>query len=166
MGNTVQDLSAVRDHANTVISIDPVDDQAADVTGTSFALANNEGSGGVYIEAHVGPGSFTPTAANKVELEVLESTDNSTFTAAPNDSLSRVQLTTLTPAAATNTGTFAVVDGVLRDDKIYSTMYHPSSAAITHVTVRANFSGTVTGGIPLSVAIGPSAAPRYGPTDD
>ncbi len=161
---STRDLSQVFDHSAGHIFIDPVDDLAADNTGTSLALTSR-GEGmpdGVLIIAVVGPGVFTPTAANKLELEVQESTDNSTFTAVADVNISQVQQTTA-GAAATATGTFACVDATDRDDLTYSTLYKIHDSDITHIRINANFSGTVTGGIPLAVCAIPVG--RRGPQD-
>jgi len=146
-----RDLSALLDHTNTVISIDPANDLATDTNGAALALANMRGVGFPVI-AVVGPSNFTPTDANRVELEVEESEDGVTFTDVANANLTRTQADSL-GVASSNTGCFAVVDATDRDDKIYSTTYLPTSGDITHIRVVANFTGTVTGGIPLAVIL-------------
>ncbi len=158
-----RDLSALLDHANTVISIDPIDDKAVDANGVAAELASFPGVG-VCIIAVVGTSVFTPTTSNMLEIEVEESEDDSTYTDVADANITRPMLSSdSTPVAATNTGTFAVIDATTRDAKMYSTTYLPTSKDITHIRPVLNFSGTVTGGLPITVYI-TQAHPADAPT--
>lgn len=157
-----RDLSALIDHVNTVISIEPIDDVATDQDGAAAELDTFTGVG-ICIVAVVGTSVFTPTASNMLELEVEESEDGTNFTDVADANLTRTQLSTVLVAAATNTGTFAVIDATTRDVRVYTTTYLPTSKDITHIRVVANFSGTVTGGIPLAAFI-TQAHPASAPT--
>lgn len=158
-----RDLSALLDHTNTVLSIEPVDDRATDLNGAAATLATFAAGNNVCIIAVVGTSVFTPTASNYVCLEVEESTDDgSTYTDVANANLSRTQLMSA-GGATTNTGTFAAIDSTSRDAKIYSTTYIRTSKAVDKIRVVANFTGTVTGGIPLAVII-TQAHPADAPT--
>ena len=157
-----RDLSSLLDHTNTVISLEPIDDKATDANGTAAALSTFTGEG-VTIVAVVGTSGFTPTSSNKLELEVEESVDGgSNYTDVANANLTRVALTTA-GAAATNAGCFAVIDDPARDVHVYSTTYLRTSKSVTHIRVVHNFSGTVTGGIPIATFI-TQAHPAIAPT--
>ena len=146
-----RDLSALIDHTNAVQSIEPIADVATDQDGAALTLSSLTGMG-ITILANVGTSVFTPTASNMLELEVEESEDGTNYTDVANANLTRTQLASA-GGATTNAGTFAVIDATDRDAHLYTTNYLPTSKDITHIRVVANFSGTVTGGLPLDVLI-------------
>jgi hypothetical protein len=148
-----RDLSAVLGHLTAVQSTEPIGDKAADANGAAIAFASSPAQE-YLIMAVVGTSVFTPTASNKLEIEVEESIGGSSYTDVANANLSRVATTTA-GAAATNAGCIAVIDETDRDLAIYSATYLRTSKSITHLRVVLNFTGTVTGGIPIATAIIP-----------
>ena len=154
-----RDLSALIDHTNTVQTLEAIADQATDANGATCTLANLTGEGYCII-AMVGTSVFTPTASNFLELEVEEYV--ASWTDVANANLTRTQLASA-GGATTNTGTFAVIDATDRDAHVYSTTYLRTSKSVTGIRVVASFTGTVTGGIPLAIAI-TQAHPGTAPT--
>lgn len=86
---------------------------AADVNGSSVDLA---GYKSVTFHALVGETTTTLNSTNNIELEIEESTDDSTFTdVADADLIGEVD--------GTNDGCFGVIDAAADDDAVFSAQY-------------------------------------------
>lgn len=128
--------------------IDPVVlSGTSDVTSAAIDLA---GFRDVNIAVLVGESGDSLSGSLKVELEVQESDDDSTYTACANADITNA-------VTGTNTGTFAVIDAAAEDDAVYQTKYLGDKQ---YVKVVANLTGTHTNGIPLG-AIAIKAGERY-----
>ena len=115
--------------------IDPVV-ATADVTSEAIDLA---GFNAVNIAVLVGESGDTLSGSVKVELEVQESDDDSTYTACADADITNA-------VTGTNTGTFAVIDAAAEDDACYQVKYKGNKQ---YVKVVANLTGTHTNGTPL-----------------
>lgn len=110
----------------------------ADVTSSAVNMA---GFRDLLVMASVGESGDTLSGSVKIELEVQESDDNSTYTACANADITN-------SVTGTNTGTFAVIDAAAEDDAVYTTRYLGSKQ---YVKVVANLTGTHTNGTPIGV---------------
>lgn len=110
----------------------------ADADSASVDLA---GYGGVTFYALVGESGDTLSGSVKIELEVEESDDDSTFTDVANADLSN-------SVTGTNVGTFAVIDAAAEDDAVYAVSYRGNSR---YVRAVVNVTGTHTNGTPVGV---------------
>lgn len=91
---------------------------------------------------HIGASADTLSTTNKIELEVQESDDNSTFTACADAAITN-------PATATNTGTAAVVTSNGTASTLYKVGYKGTKRYIRGVL---NFSGTHSTGTVTAVS--------------
>lgn len=89
----------------------------------------------------LGESNDTLSGSVKIELEVEESDDDSTYTDVADADLSDV-------VTGTNTGCFGVIDAAAEDAAIFSTTYKGTSRYVRPVI---NVSGTHTNGTPLGV---------------
>ena len=110
----------------------------ADVTSSAVDMA---GFTDLNILVSVGESGDTLSGSVKVELELQESDDDSSYTACANASITNA-------VTGTNTGTFAVIDAAAEDDAVYQTKYLGGKQ---YVKVVANLTGTHTNGIPVGV---------------
>lgn len=90
---------------------------------------------------HFGDSADTLSGTNKIEIEIEESDDNSTFTDVANADLTNY-------VTGTNAGTIAVIDAPTEDQLVLPVGYRGSKRYIRAVL---NFSGTHTTGIPCAV---------------
>ena len=108
---------------------------------TNCTAVNMAGLRDVMFQVSVGASADSLSGTNKIELELEESTDNSTFTdVADADTDAAV--------TGTNTGTFAVIDATDEDDTLYTVRYLGTQQ---YVRVVLNFSGTHSTGTPIGV---------------
>lgn len=128
--------------------IDP-DTATADVTSAAVDMA---GFADVAFAVLVGASGDTLSGSVKIELEVQESDDNSTYTAVANANLS-------SSVTGTNVGTFAVIDDGAEDDAVYSVKYLGSKR---YLKVVANLTGTHSNGTPIG-AVAIKSGERYLP---
>lgn len=110
----------------------------ADTDGSSVDL---KGYRWVTFVAQIGTGGITFDSSNKIEFEVEESDDDSTFTDVADADLQGA-------VAGTNDGCFGVVDSAADDVATYECTYKGSSR---YVRPTVNFSGTHGTGTPISV---------------
>lgn len=108
----------------------------SDVTSTAIDLA---GFRDVTVAVLVGESGDSLSGSVKVELEMQESDDDSTYTACANADITNA-------VTGTNTGTFGVIDAAADDDAVYVSKYLGTKQ---YVKVVANLTGTHTNGIPL-----------------
>lgn len=115
--------------------IDPVV-ATADVTSEAIDLA---GFNACNIAVLVGESGDTLSGSVKIELELQESDDDSTYTACADSDVTNA-------VTGTNTGTFAVIDDAAEDDATYQTKYLGNKQ---YLKVVANLTGTHTNGTPI-----------------
>ena len=96
---------------------------------------------GCTFYALLGESADTLDGSNYIELEVEESTDNSTFTDAADGDIRNA-------VTGTNTGTFALINAATEDQLAYSTQYLGTKR---YARVVINFTGTHTTGIPITI---------------
>ncbi len=111
--------------------------KTADENGPGIDL---RGFDSAVITANIGASGDTLSSSVKIELEVEESDDNTTYTDVANADL-------LKYVTGTNVGTFAVVDDAAEDDAVYITAYRGSKR---YVRVGVNLTGEHTNGTPIS----------------
>lgn len=109
-----------------------------DVTSSAVDLA---GFRGCSVLALIGESGDTLSGSVKIELELQESDDNSTYTACADADITNA-------VTGTNTGTFAVIDAAAEDDAVYPCTYLGSKR---YLKVVANLTGTHTNGTPIGV---------------
>lgn len=114
---------------------------ATKTADANSASVNMAGFNALTLVANIGVSGDTLSGSVKIELEVQESSNNSTWTAAANASLS-------SSVTGTNTGTFALIDDPAEDDTLYTVQYLGTAQ---YVRVVANLTGTHTNGTPISV---------------
>jgi len=136
--------------SNTAVELvqSPASALTADTDGTSVDL---KGFSGVMFVASVATSgdAASLSTTNMIELEVEESTDDSTFTdVADADLVGYVD--------GTNNGTWAVIDGAADDNTCYEVQYIGDQRYVRPVV---NFSGQHTNGTTISIA-----AMKFGPT--
>jgi hypothetical protein len=114
--------------------------KTADANSTGLDLQNCDDATLVFAVGAIGD---TMTGSNKLELEVQESDDNSTFTAVADTDLTKVV------TGATNTGTVAsFTSGTTGQNAVYMTGYKGNKRYVRGV---ANFSGTISVGTVVGV---------------
>jgi hypothetical protein len=100
----------------------------------------------------VGESGDTLSGSVKIELEVEESDDNSTFSDVADADLDSY-------VAGTNDGCFAVIDAAAEDDTLYEVEYRGSKR---YARVVVNLVGSHSSGTPVAVIAaqgGPTVAP-------
>lgn len=107
------------------------------------ATVDLQNFGSALIVACVGESGDTLSGSVKIELEVEESDDDTTFT-----DVADADLTTV--VSGTNTGTYAVIDDAAEDDAVYVTSYKGSSR---YIGTPVNLTGTHTNGTPIGIAV-------------
>lgn len=123
----------------------------ADTNSTGLDLRDCDSAALLF---HVGASADTLSGTNKIELEVQESDDNSTFTAVANADMNLY-------AAATNAGTGAVVVSNATASQSYLFGYKGNKRYIRGVL---NFSGTHSTGTPIGV-VGLRGGNHYRPVN-
>ena len=117
--------------------VDPVVG-TADVNSASVDM---KGYNDVMFVVNLGESGDTLSGSVKVEFEIEDSSDDSTWADAADADLT-------TTVSGTNTGCFGVVDDAAEDDAVFVTRYIANER---YVRVVLNFTGTHTNGIPVSV---------------
>jgi hypothetical protein len=110
----------------------------ADANSTGMDLRDAESAALLFI---LGDSADTLSGTNKIELEVQESEDNSTFTAVANADLTNY-------VTGTNVGTAAVIDAPSEDQLSILVGYKGNKRYIRGVL---NFSGTHSTGTPTAI---------------
>lgn len=93
------------------------------------------------VLVYLGDSADTLSGTNKIEIELEESDDNSTYTDVANTDLTNY-------VTATNPGTFALVDAPTEDQAVFAVGYRGNKR---YVRAVLNFSGTHTTGTPCAV---------------
>jgi len=91
----------------------------------------------------VGASGETLSGSVKIELEIEESDDDSTFDDAEDADLS-------SSVSGTNAGTFAVIDDGA-EDAVYTTSYKGDNTKKRYVRPVINVTGTHTNGTPIGI---------------
>lgn len=123
----------------------------SDTNSTSMDLRDSESAAILF---HIGASADTLSGTNKIELEVQESDDNSTFTAVANADMNLY-------ATGTNVGTGAVVVSNATASLSYLFGYKGYKRYIRGVL---NFSGTHSTGTPIGI-IGLKGGNHYLPVN-
>lgn len=119
--------------------VDPV--VSASTTDVESDSVDTKNFGITRLLVLLGATGDTLSGSVKLELEVEESDDDSSFTDVADEYLSNT-------VDGTNDGTFAVVDANTEDERIYDVEYRGKKR---YVRVVVNKTGTHTNGIPLAV---------------
>ncbi len=105
------------------------------------AVVNQAGFTDVTVLVAVGESGDTLSGSVYIELEMQESSDDSTYTACADADITN-------SVTGTNTGTFALIDAAAEDDAVYASKYLGSKQ---YVKVNTNVTGTHTNGTPCGV---------------
>lgn len=127
-------------------------DPATVTTDQNSASIDLKDYGTGTIVVSVGESGDTLSGSVKIELELEESDDNSSFTDCADTVLSSY-------VAGTNDGCFAVIDAAAEDDAVYTVSYLGGSR---YVRAVVNVTGTHTNGTPIAV-IGLRGDPKTAP---
>lgn len=125
-------------------------DPATITSDTNCTSVDMKGYDEVMFLVNIGESGDTLSASVKIELEVEESDDNSTFTDVADADL-------VNYVAGTNDGCFGVIDAAAEDDAIFITAYRGDAR---YVRVVLNLTGTHSNGTPISVTTIQRAALR------
>ena len=117
--------------------------RTASANSSSIDLTNYDA---LALLVNVGATGDTLSGTNRVELQVQESDDNTTFTAAPDASLLKVA------AGGQATGTFAVLNANSQAGQLYLTGYRGSKRYVR--VALANFGTTSVGTAMDVIAVG------------
>lgn len=116
-------------------------DPATVTADGNSASVDLQGYNSVLFLVSVGESGDTLSGSVKIELEVEESSDDSTFTDAANVDVRDT-------VTGTNTGCFAVIDAATEDDAVYTCQYVGNKR---YARVVVNVTGTHTNGTPLAI---------------
>lgn len=116
-------------------------DPATITSDTNCTSVDMKGYDELLFLVNIGESGDTLSGSVKIELEVEESADNSTFTDVADADL-------VNYVAGTNDGCFGVIDAAAEDDARYITGYRGDSR---YVRVVLNLTGTHSNGTPISV---------------
>lgn len=132
----------IRDFLNNV-AIDQVveNDLVAPTVDLNGSSVDMLGYDAVTFIADVGESNDTLSGSVKIELEVEDSADDSTFTDLADANLS-------TAVSGTNTGCFGVIDAAAEDAAAYSVTCRGTKR---HVRPVINTTGTHTNGTPIGI---------------
>lgn len=122
---------------------------------TNCAAVDGRGFKEVVHAVHLGNSGDTLSGSIKVECELEESNDNSTWNDVPNTDLTN-------GVTGSNAGCFGVIDDGTEDSQFYWTEYRGSKR---YTRVVLNFTGTHTSGIPCAawaLRRGPQYLPAIG----
>jgi len=130
----------IRDFENNIKITQVVDPVVitADANGASVDLLDYEG---VTFVAAIGESGDTLSGTVYVELEVEDSSDDSTFADCADTEITN-------SVTGNNTGTFAKIDAAAEDDAFYETTYKGSNRYVRPVI---NVSGTHSNGTPIAI---------------
>lgn len=117
----------------------------ADANGAGIDCRGYEG--GVIFAVHLGQSGDVLSGSVKVELEVEESDDDSTYDDAEDADLVDPNTGGAGAVSGSNTGTFAVIDAAAEDETIKYVRYVGDKR---YARVVVNLTGTHTNGIPVS----------------
>ena len=121
----------------------------ADTNGTGV---DTQGYNSLTLFAVVGDSADTLSGTNKIEIEMEESDDNSSYTDVSNAEVEGY-------VSATNTGTFGLINAPTGDQTTFVGGYKGGKRYARPVL---NFSGTHSTGTPIGV-IGVLSNPKYPP---
>ena len=127
-----------------LVDVSQVVDAATITSDTNGASVDLLGYEGVMFLACVGESGDTLSGSVKIELEVEESDDDSTFDDAEDADLT-------SSVSGTNNGTFAVIDAAAEDDAVYTTSYRGDNTKKRYVRPVINLTGTHTNGTPIGI---------------
>lgn len=139
-------------YSNTKVT--QVLDPATITADTNCTSVDTDGYESVMFLANIGESGDTLSGSVKIELEVEESDDNSTFTDVADADL-------VNYVSGTNDGCFGVIDDAAEDDAAYFTAYKGTKR---YVRAVLNLTGTHTNGTPISVTA-LQAKPRVAPVN-
>lgn len=129
--------------ASTTQKVVQVLDPATITEDTDCAAVDVSGYQSATVIVNVGESGDTLSGSVKIELELEESDDNSTFTdVADAEAVGYV--------AGTNDGCFGVIDAAAEDDAVYKVGYIGNARYIRPVI---NVTGTHTNGTPISATV-------------
>ena len=123
------------------MKITQVVDPATITSDTDGSSVDMLGYNWVTFMALVGESGDTLSGSVKIELEVEESDDDSSFTDVADAELQNY-------VAGTNDGCFAVVDAAAEDDAVFKATYRGNARYIRPVI---NLTGTHTNGTPIGI---------------
>lgn len=123
------------------LALSNLKDAATYTSDQNSASIDLKDHNGAVLAVCVGQSGDTLSGSVKIELELEESDDNSTWSDCADASLSAA-------VTGTNTGTFAKIDDAAEDSTVYSVGYKGNKR---YVRVVANFTGTHTNGCPLAI---------------
>ena len=112
----------------------------ADTNGTSIDM---QGYDSLMVVACLGASGDTLSASVKIELELEESDDNSTFTDVADADMHNT-------VTGTNTGCFGVIDDPAEDSAVYRTGYKGNARYVRPVV---NLTGTHTNGTEIAIVM-------------
>lgn len=130
----------IKDFINR-FKVDQVVDPVVITSDTDGASVDRLGYNYVTFIALVGESGDTLSGSVKIELEVEDSADDSTFADAADADVQGY-------VAGTNDGCFAVVDAAAEDDAAFVCTYRGSDRYVRPVI---NVSGTHTNGTPIGI---------------
>ncbi len=130
----------IRDFLNH-FKVEQVVDPAVITSDTDGSSVDLLGYNWVTFLALVGESGDTLSGSVKIELEVEDSDDDSTFADAADADVQGF-------VAGTNDGCFAVIDAAAEDDATYKCTYKGSSRYVRPVI---NVTGTHTNGTPIGI---------------
>ncbi|MBW2024377.1 MAG: hypothetical protein JRH08_00680 [Deltaproteobacteria bacterium] len=130
----------IRDVINN-LKIDQVIETAVQTSDTDGSSVDMQGYTYCTFIALIGESGDTLSGSVKIELEVEESDDDSTFTDVADSELQNY-------VDGTNDGCFGVIDGAADDQKAYFCTYRGNARYVRPVL---NFTGTHSNGTPIGV---------------
>lgn len=131
--------SSLKLTTSTARSLDANAALAADTNGAGVDLKGYEEA---LVVTRVGAAAFTINGSNFLALELEESDDDSTYT--------DVAAADIVGGNGGSGGQFALYDDAAEDDVVTAVAYVGSKR---YIRVVANFTGTVTGGIPICALV-------------
>lgn len=134
MGGNIRDFENNLKHTQVL-------DPAAVTADVNCASVDLLGYGSCAFYVLVGESGDTLSESVKIELEIEDSDDNSTFADAADTDITNT-------VSGTNDGCFAVIDAAAEDDAVYMTEYRGSSR---YARVVVNVTGTHSNGTPIGV---------------
>lgn len=123
----------------------------SDVNGSSLDLSGYD-SATIVVTVGESADAASLSGTNKIEFELEESDDDSSFTDVDDGDI-------IGEVSGTNDGCFGVIDASDEDDAVYTVHY---TGAKRYVRPVLNFSGTHTTGTPIG-AIGVKRGYKYPP---
>lgn len=124
------------------LKVSQILDPATLTADANSSSVDSQGFRSLMLVANIGESGDTLSSSVKIELEVEESSDNSTWTDVADADL-------IDAVSGTNDGTFALIDAPAEDDSVYKVGYIGDKR---YVRVVVNLTGTHTNGTPVSVS--------------